>query len=105
MKTTLRRERHTSNRGKKKEKRKTEEKKQNKKKRLARALSRPRRRNDNSAEARAAEILKYILKNYFSMENSDNKSNKKAIMEVWCGEKPLRTNQHLCDISQVQWRN
>lgn len=44
------------------------------------------RRNDNSVEASAAEILKYILKYYFSMENSNNKSNKKAIMEVLCGE-------------------
>lgn len=43
-------------------------------------------RNDNSVEARAAEILKYILKYYFSMENSNDKSNKKAIMEVLCGE-------------------
>lgn len=43
-------------------------------------------RNDKAVEARAAEILKYILKNYFSMENSNNKSNKKAIMEVLCGE-------------------
>lgn len=44
------------------------------------------RKNDNTVEARASEILKYILKYYFSMENSDNKSNKKAIMEVLCGE-------------------
>lgn len=44
------------------------------------------RKNDNTVEARAAEILKYILKYYFSMENSDNKSNKKAIMEVLCVE-------------------
>lgn len=29
------------------------------------------------------EILKYILKNYFSTENADNRGNKKAIMEVW----------------------
>lgn len=43
-------------------------------------------KNDNTVEARAAEILKYILKYYFSMENSNNKSNKKAIMEVLCGE-------------------
>lgn len=43
-------------------------------------------KNDNTVEARAAEILKYILKYYFSMENSDNKSNKKAIMEVLCRE-------------------
>lgn len=43
-------------------------------------------RNDNTVEAKATEILKYILKNYFSMENSNNKSNKKAIMEVLWGE-------------------
>lgn len=43
-------------------------------------------KNDNTVEARAAEILKYILKYYFSMENSNNKSNKKAIMEALCGE-------------------
>lgn len=43
-------------------------------------------RNENTVEARATEILKYILKNYFSMENSNNKSNKKAIMEVLCKE-------------------
>lgn len=55
---------------------------------FALALSRPARgKNENGVEeARAAEILKYILKYYFSMENSDNKSNKKAIMEVLCGE-------------------
>lgn len=29
--------------------------------------------------------MKYILKNYFSMGNSNKKSNKKAIMEVLCG--------------------
>lgn len=51
------------------------------------APSHPRRRMKNTAaEARATEILKYILKNYFSMENSYNKSNKKAIMEASCGK-------------------
>lgn len=44
------------------------------------------RRNGDATRARTVEILKYILKNYFSMENSNNESNKKAIMEVLCRE-------------------
>lgn len=39
-------------------------------------------RNEHTAEARTAEILKYLLQNNFSMGNGNNKSNKKAIMKV-----------------------
>lgn len=47
-------------------------------------------RNERIAEQRTTEILKYLLQNYFSMENSNNRSNKKAIMEVLCRGKATR---------------